>query len=1091
MKRGLLLIHLLCKKNTKEIFQIMKISIFLLFVCVFQLFALNSEAQNATINLPSSDLTVGALIHEIEQQTDYLVVFSNSEVDIDTSIHLDRKSGKVSDCLKEAFVDRLSYEFENNYIILSKKAIIQSSQQITHKITGKVTDTNGEAVIGANVVEKGTTNGTVTDFDGIYSLDVSPSAVLHFSYVGYNPQEVTVGNKTTIDIRLAENNQVLNEVVVIGYGTQRKGELTSAISSVKSESFLQGSVQDAAQLLQGKVAGLGIALNSGDPTATTQITLRGIGTLLSGDGPLVLVDGVPGSLTTVAPEDIESIDVVKDGSAAAIYGTRGNNGVVFITTKKVRGETPLTIDVHAYMTTESIKKRLGMMDAAQYRELVAQGQPSAVDYGYDTDWLDEIMRTPLSYVTNVSLKGGTNKSTYIANVNYRSRQGIIKRSQNDVLTTRLEVNHNMWDNLLKINVNLIGREQYNHTFAYNSTFRDEIYRNALAYNPTDRPRDDEGNWVERPFMYEYNNPLAMIYESDGKNKSTELRTFGSVTLTPIQSVQIKALSSHSKYHKTLGYSETRKHISTIRDNRNGYASKGSEFAQENLLEITTQYKKSFGKHDLTGLAGYSYQKNIWENDRMENRDFPSDQYSWNNMGAGSALKRGEAEMWSYKSENVLIGAFARINYSYDARYMASASIRHEGSSKFGADNKWGNFPAFSAGWNIVNEEFMRDYNFLSNLKVRVGFGITGTVPTNPYESLSRLAIGDNFLANGVYTPTLKQASNANPDLRWEKKEEWNFGLDFGFLKERISGTIDVYKRTTKDLLWKYDVPMPPYLYSEMFANAGTIENKGLEIGLSIVPVLTNGFCWLTTVNYSTNKNKLVSLSNDKFQVESGYVEDGYLGSTIKQYTHRIYEGGKLGNFYGFKTIDIDEDGRWIIQGKDGEPKPIGDQQPDDKTAIGNGLPKHFLSWNNSLEYKSFDLNITMRGAFGYDILNFPRLNYDCPVSLAHGNVLSTAFDNRFGKRPLSNLQELQYVSYFIENGGFWKIDNITLGYNIKLNNKYLQRIRIYASGSNLITITGYSGIDPEVNFLGLQPGIDYRSRYPSTRTYTFGAMFTF
>lgn len=1068
----------------------MKATTFFFIFFAIGLFATETHSQVYKVSMDVANISVRDVLREIEKQTDYLFIFNPTEIDLNRKTTLHIKDKVVAEVLSDVFRKTdVIYAMEGNNIMLIKQP--EALQQDKKQITGTVLDGQGEPVIGANVVEKGTTNGLITDVDGRFSLQVGSNAVLQVSYIGYLAQEIPVRNQSNFTIELLEDTKLLDEVVIVGYGTQKKGELTSAIASVKSESFLQGSVQDAAQLLQGKVPGLGVALNSGDPTATTQIMLRGIGTLVSGDSPLIIVDGVPGSLTTVAPEDIESIDVVKDGSAAAIYGTRGNNGVIFITTKKVRGETPLTIDVHTYATTESIKKKLDMMNASQYRELVAQGKPGAIDYDADTDWMDEIMHTPLSYVTNVSLKGGTNKSTYIANVNYRSRQGIIKRSQNDVLTTRMEVNHNMWDNLLKINLNIMGREQNNHTYAYDSPFRDEIYRNALAYNPTDRPKDGEGNWIERPFMYEYNNPLAMIYESDGKNKSTELRTFGSITLTPVESFNVKALVSHSKYNKTLGYSETRKHISTIRDNRNGYATKGSEFAQEDLLELTAQYKQRFEKHDFTGLVGYSYQNNIWENDRMQNKDFPSDQYSYHNMEAGAALKRGEAEMESYKSKNTLIGVFARVNYNYDNRYLASVSIRHEGSSKFGADHKWGNFPAFSLGWNIANEAFMKPVNIVSNLKLRAGFGITGTVPNNPYESLSRLKTGANMLVNGSYIPTLQQASNANPDLRWEKKEEWNIGLDYGFLQDRISGTIDVYKRTTKDLLWNYDVPMPPYLYSEMLANAGTIENKGLEIGVSVIPVMTNDFRWMTTLNYSTNKNKLVSLSNDKFQVESGFIEDGYLGSTIKQSTHRIYEGGVLGNFYGYKTIDIDDEGKWIIQGKDGNPKPISEQQPDDKTVIGNGLPKHFLSWDNSFQYKKFDLNVTMRGAFGYDILNFPRLNYDCPVNLAHGNLLATAYDNRFGKRPLSDQQELQYVSYFIEDGGFWKIDNITLGYNLSLNNKYLKKIRIYASGSNLFTFTGYSGIDPEVNFLGLQPGVDYRNRYPSTRTYTIGAMFTF
>lgn len=387
---------------------------------------------------------------------------------------------------------------------------------------------------------------------------------------------------------------------------------------------------------------------------------------------------------------------------------------------------------------------------------------------------------------------------------------------------------------------------------------------------------------------------------------------------------------------------------------------------------------------------------------------------------------------------------------------------------------------------------MKEIPAVSNLKFRAGFGVTGTVLDDPYVSLSQLESGSNFFNGSTgWTPALRPSSNANPDLKWEKKEEWNVGIDYGFLDERISGSIDLYQRTTRDILWNYNVPMPPYLYSSITANAGTMRNKGIEIRLSVIPVRTKDFHWASTINYSTNKNKIVSLSNGKYQVESGYFDTGYLGSTIKQTTHRLAEGGVMGNFWGYKTIDIDEEGKWIIWGKDGQPKPISEQQPEDKMVLGNGLPKHFLSWDNNLVYKNFDLNITMRGAFGYQILNTPRLYYEVPVNLAHGNLMATAYASKFGKRPLSDHQELQYVSYFIEDGDFWKIVNITLGYTLALKNNYLKRVRVYVSGSNLFTVSGYSGIDPEVSFLGLDPGVDLQNRYPSTRSYTLGAIFTF
>lgn len=1092
-------------KHFKEYFRIMKISLFMLFFCVFQSIAVNTEAQNTIIKLETEVLSVGQLISQIEKQTDYLVVFRNREVDTERTINIHKKSGKIISYLEDAFEGTdITYEFDNKYILLLKKNsknINPVNLQTIKKITGIITDTNGEPIIGANIVIKGTTTGTVSDFNGNYSLEVPNDAILQISYIGYLTKEIAVNNIKSGNVSLIEDMQSIEEVVVVGYGTQKKGELTSSISSIKSESFVKGAVQDAAQLLQGKVAGLGVVLPNGDPTATTQIMLRGIGTLRSGTSPLVIIDGVPGDLTTVATEDIESIDVVKDGSAAAIYGTRGNNGVIFITTKKAKGEMPLSVDVQAYITTQQVKKKLNMMNASEYQELVNQNIVGATDYGYNTDWQDEIFHTPVSWVTNANLKGGTHNTNYIANINYKSSQGIIRESDNNVLTTRLEVNHSMWDGLLKFNFNIMGREQKYRLLteknneddgSYKSNFKGEIYRNALISNPTERPKDDNGNWMEHTEINEYANPLALIYESNGEDKNTQLRTFGTVTLTPIKQLFVKVLASRTSYNESQGYAESKKHISTIRNSKNGYASKKTVESKDNLLEITSQYKEQFGKHDVTGLVGYSYQNNVYERSAMANWDFPSDQYTYNNMEAGAALKRGEATQVTNKQEHTLIGFFARANYNFDNRYLLSASIRHEGSSKFGENHKWGNFPAFSVGWNLFNESFMENTrSLLSSLKFRAGFGITGTVPIPAYVSLSQLGTGDNFLTSNGWIPTIKPSSNSNPDLRWEKKEEWNVGVDFGFMEERISGSIDLYQRKTKDMLWDYQVAKPPYLYDNILANAGSMENKGVEISLNFIPVQSQEFIWSSSINYSTNKNKLLSLSNEQFQLKAGFIDAGATGEPIQQATHRLYVGGKVGDFYGFKVIDIDNDGRWIIEDKDGNAKPILEQQPDDKKVIGNGLPKHFLSWVNNFSYKGFNLSINMRGAFGFDILNMPRLFYDNPIFLARGNLLNTAYKPKLNGKSLSNQQELQYVNYYVEKGNYWKIDNITLGYTFNLKDKILKKANIYFTGSNLFTITGYSGLDPEVNTSGLNPGCDTRERYPSTRTFTLGTILTF
>lgn len=1054
---------------------------------------LNLSAYSQDISLKINNVTVKEAMERVKKDTGYSFVFSSKDVNTNQRVSVSVSDASIEEVIKQILKGQqgLDYEIQGKKIVLRKAQSVSSQENQEKKpVSGKVVDVKGEPVIGATIMEKGTTNGTITDFDGNFNLNVVDGAQLEVSYVGFKSQELKAVYEKNLTVTLKEDAEVLDEVVVVGYGTMKKGELTSSVVKISSDNFIKGSVQDAAQLLQGKVPGLGVVLPNGDPTSSSQIMLRGVGTLMSGTSPLVIIDGVPGEMSSVATEDIESIDVVKDGSAAAIYGTRGNNGVIFITTKKAKGDVPLSVDVQTYFTVQQEKKRLDMLSASEYRELAEQGVPGAFDYGYETDWQDEIFRTPFSWVANTNFKGGTYNTNYIANINYKSLQGVIKDSDNKILTSRLEVNHNMWNGLLKFNFNIMGKEQ--RFRSYSSGFNGDIYRNALIGIPTERPKDDEGNWIEHTEIHLYSNPLALINESKGETKSTYLRTFGTVTLTPISQFYIKMLASRTSYNTNQGYSESKNHISTIRDNKNGYALKNETNSLNKLLEITSQYKEQFGKHSFTALLGYSYQNELYEEASMTNWDFPSDQYSYNNMGGGEALKRGEATQNTLKQENTLIGFFARANYNYDNRYLFSASIRHEGSSKFGDDHKWGNFPAFSFGWNISNESFMSaTKNILSTLKLRVGFGITGTIPTDPYISLSKLNITDMFYSGGKWSNIIKPASNANPDLRWERKEEWNLGIDFAFLSDKLYGSFDLYKRVTKDMLWNYQVAQPPYLYSSIVANAGSMENKGLEFGVTYIPIKNKNFAWMTTLNFSTNKNKLLSLSNDKFQLKSGYIDAGATGEPIQQSTHRLYEGGKVGDFYGYKTVGIDEEGRWLIEAKDGSIKPIIEQQPDDKKVIGNGLPKHFLSWTNNISYKNFSISVNMRGAFGFDILNMPRLFYDNPIFLSRGNLLNTAFLPKMNGRSLSSQQELQYVSYYVEKGDYWKIDNISLGYDFYISKKYIKKINIYITGNNLFTITKYKGIDPEVNTSGLNPGCDTRERYPSTRTFTIGTVLSF
>ena len=574
-------------------------------------------------------------------------------------------------------------------------------------LKGQVITESGEPVIGASVMLKGTSNGTITDLDGNFTLKGMSKGTLVISFIGYITQEIPLNGKTSLKVILKEDTKTLDEVVVIGYGTQRKEELTSSVMSVKAENFVQVTTPDAAGLIKGKVAGLSVINPDANPLSTSEIVLRGSTTLKSGTSPLILIDGVPGELNSVSPNDIEQIDVLKDGSAAAIYGTRGTNGVILITTKTSKGEMKPTIEVNSYISFQKIAKRLPMMSTEQYLEKVKEGYTGATDYGSKTNWLDEIMQTPFNQTYSINLRGGSKNTNYIASFDYTSNEGLVKRSKVETMFPRLNVTHRMFDDKLKIDAGLSGYQQ-----SYGIPYNTNVYQSALIYNPTQPIKDENGKWTEvaRDLYY---NPLALLNETQGKNDATNLRMHTTITVTPLEGLDIKWLLSREVYNKFSGYYETKNHRSTTIQNKNGYASRETHKNQADMTELTIQYNKVFkGGHSLNALAGYSWNKNNNQEAFMDNYNFPTDDYSYNNMAAGTALKEGKATEKSYQEEYKLVGYFGRINYNYQGRYYLSASIRHEGSSKFGADHKWGTFPAVSIGWNLKEESFLKNVRFL-------------------------------------------------------------------------------------------------------------------------------------------------------------------------------------------------------------------------------------------------------------------------------------------------------------------------------------------------------------------------------------------
>ena len=955
-------------------------------------------------------------------------------------------------------------------------------------VKGVVKDAKGEPIIGATVTEKGTKNATVTDFDGNYSLNVSSrNTVLVVSYIGFVAQEVKAGG----DVTLQEDNALLNEVVVIGYGTQRKGDITSAITSVKSEDFAQGNIRDAGDLIKGKVAGLTIANGSGDPNAASSIRLRGIISLEGGNSPLVLVDGLEGSLSTVAPENIESIDVLKDASAAAIYGTRGAAGVILITTKAGKREARTTANYSGYLALSSFGKKLDMMDGSDIRA----GKTNYTDRGYDTDWLDAVSRTALTHNHNVNISGGNKSTSYNADFTFRDQQGVFINTYGKEMRFNGGLSHWMFNDILKLQFNILKRWHENGPV---DAAGQMVYRQALMRNPTEPIYGEDGDYYENFGINYYYNPVGILKEKKGEWKTETTRLTGNITLEPIKGWQTNLMLSTERYNAHDEGYYTSKHYGQKNSYTTGYATHSYDYSKTDNLELTSTYKHQWGDHRFEALVGYSYQYDMVEGFNANNTNFLNDFFEYNNLGVGQYLKEGKAGMGSYKEDDKLVGFFGRVSYGFSDKYNVLLSIRREGSSKFGANHKWGSFPSASLGWTISNEKFMEGTkSWLDNLKLRAGYGVTGVIPTQRYQSLTTWALGSPYYYDsGTWKQGLKVDQNPNPDLKWEKSTEYNVGLDFAVLGERIWGTIDVYRKKTVDMLFWYDVPVPPNLYSQTLANVGEMRNQGIEVAVNAIPVRTKDFEWKTTATFAHNATKLISLSNDLYETANRHYE-AWLGEPISLSTQIMEVGKPLGQWYGLKSVGVSENGLWMIENpQTGEIVEFNDNMLTDKETwyqnLGNAIPKFNIGWSNTFKYKDFDLNMQFTGQFGFKILNEARAYYQ-NNAVTYNRMKDAAEAPYSDGNVLKPAQKQTFVSYYLSNGNFFKLSNITIGYNVPLKeNKYVKAIRAYASADNVFTITSYNGLDPELtNWDPRYSGIDQRDKYPTIHTFTFGLNVTF
>ncbi len=971
------------------------------------------------------------------------------------------------------------------YRLLMLMAVVVFALDVSAQstISGHVKDDTGEDVIGATIMEKGTSNGTVTDFDGNFRLECKEGATLVVTYIAYDPQEVTA--KNGLDITLREDVAQLNEVVVVGYGSMAKKEISSSVVQISKDQFNQGAASDPMALIAGKVSGLNVSATAdANPNAMTNIQVRGAGSLTASNGPLIVIDGIAGGdLRNIATQDVESITVLKDAGSAAIYGTRGANGVILVTTKKgpgTQGVTNVTYD--SYIALNFAKPKPDILTTDEFRRS-RRGQ----DYGGDTDWWDEITRSS-SYSLNqyVSIDSSTKNGFFGLSANYKKGNGLDIVSGREEYGGRFVGEQRVLNNRLQFNSSLSARK------VHEKWGNDGLFDTALTMNPTIPVKNPDGTYYQPNSPTDIHNPVNDLKENVSNGDRIYLLGNADVKLNILQMEQ-HVLNTSLSY--ALQYNDLKSNFYTPSTSSesywNGYAGRANINYQKwwtNRLEWLVNYTLTLNQHQLKAVLGYSWERSKWEQSGNENMGFVYDSMNYHGIANGSYLRDGKANLWAGSSESTLIGFFGRLNYNYNDMIFATASMRREGSTKFGANTKWGNFPSASLAWEITKTPFADGLkSTFQSLKPRISYGVTGRSDFDAYKSLSTYNGYGAYLIDGQWINGYAPSVNANPDLAWEKSTAFNVGVDFVALNSRLRGSVEFFDRRSKDLLYNYTAPQPPFIYKSILVNVGTTKNTGVEVTLDYDVLNKTALKWTTGVNWSMGSTKLTKLSSDVYQM--AYL-DLYQkpGVGTSEYFFRVEEGGKIGQFYGYEHAGIDDNGLLLIYDNNGNKVPAAQADPSYKRNIGNGAPKHFLSWSNSLSYKKWDLSLLFRSALGYQIFNMRKYGMGLQGA-GTDNVLRTAYTEYGNVHSSGGI----ISSYFLENGDYFKLDNVTLGYTYSPKKREIvESLRVYLTAKNLFTITGYEGNDPSVvTSTGITPGIDSNSAYPQATQVSLGVNLRF
>lgn len=983
------------------------------------------------------------------------------------------------------------------------------------RVTGVVTDPEGEPLTGATVLEKGTSNGTSSDIDGNYVINVQKGKTLVFTYIGYQPKEVKA-NETTINVTLEENSALLDEVVVVGYGTMRRKDVTGSISTVNAKDLNVGAYTDPGQLLQGKVPGLVVVQNSDPNGGVNSMTLRGASTLNGSTDPLYVVDGIPGvELNLVSPSDIESIDVLRDASATAIYGSKAANGVIIVTTKR-GADGPARVTYSGYVSWDKVANDHDMMTASELRAYAAANDIKIInDEGADTDWRKQVMRTGFAHNHNLSITGGGKSTSYTASVNYIERDGVIKRVGNNLLTARGYVETKTLKDRLTIALGVNGNIR-NEWGVERGGDGKSVYNAMYYYSPLVPVRNEDGSWYSNKSITQNYNPMSLISEDQSCATLKRIQVTGKVSFKIIEGLMVNANLSYQ--NKNWAYKDYHSTKSEIND-RHGQSKRETTTDEQKLMEIYANYDATFAKkHKLALMAGYSWEQNDnGDGFGAQGYNFYDDSIWWNNIGMANNWDADP--VWGTTNNGMglrtsrMISFYGRVNYAFDSRYMLQAAVRRDGASTFGKNNKWATFPSASLAWRVTEESFLKDNGVIDDLKIRAGWGQSGNAQGFDiftsrffYTTGSRFTYVDADGKEHSYK-SLNAARNVNDDLKWETTTMLNLGIDFAFLNGRINGTIEYYNKSTKDMIWDYAVPTTRYPVSWITANVGKMENRGVELTLNAVPIQSRDWNWSTSLNLSHNRNKVVSVSNPAAGFNAGIINryNPSLPGESNTTTQRIIEGQPIGTFYMWEWAGYNDEGQstWYVYDKSNE-QTTGERLRDengnfvvtttpeekDRVIVGNAQPKLTMGWDNKVTWKNWDLNLFFTGVFGQKIFNEPRAFYENPLMVRLGkNALASISENQRASDPYAAKPSDRYL----EDGSYFKLATATLGYTFRnCFNGWLRDIRVYASCNNVFTITGYSGRDPEICLGGLEPGHDSRNdHYPRTRQFLVGATINF